>query len=228
MLHKLAGLILSALLLAGCNLQNADATSTPPPESAATHAPIISVLPVTEGNQAASVCYFKPYGIGAPFEVYSDPETAQVQHPAVIAQIDTGMYYPVVSEVDVWIQLVVAEGVTGWVRTGIGGLVGNCNSIPRSSVRPIPPEGICTVYYDKIMQDDAIFTDQTGTTMLEPLTPGQYFTVEARGQSRGFKIKLPDGRTGWIMTPDQVLSMNNALNGPCDTLPVEVSTVPGG
>src|SRR5262245_60318144 len=124
MFRKLAGLILTAALLAGCNLQN-DATATP--QNTPANAPVISALPVTEGNQVTNVCYFQPYGIGAPFDVYAEPETAQVPTLAIIGQIDTGMYYPVVSEIDVWIQLVIAEDSTGWVRSHIGGLVGNCN-----------------------------------------------------------------------------------------------------
>jgi hypothetical protein len=231
--RQLADCILITLLLAGCNLQSPDATAALTETPAGEGQPdvilptIPAVLPAAEGQQEAGVCYFVPYGIGAPFNVLSDPETAQVQ-PVALTQIDANIYYPVVSQLDVWVQLVAAEGVVGWVRYGIGAYAGPCDSIPRSTNRPVPPEGICTVYFDKVMSDEYFFVDQEGTTRLEPLVPGQYFPVEARGSNRALKVTLPDGRAAWVLTPEQLLSMNQALNGPCDTLPVEESTMPGG
>jgi hypothetical protein len=222
-LKQIAGWTLIACFMAGCNLQSPDATATPPNP---TPAPVIPGLPITDGSVDPALCYFMPYGIGAPFEVYDQPETAQVQ-PVSIAQIEPNIYYPVVAQIDIWIQVVAAQDVLGWVRSGIGALSGQCDAIPRATNRPVPPPNVCSIYFDKVMDTDAVYTDQTGTTPLVPLIAGHYYPAVARGQPTGYKVTLPDGQTGWITTPQQLLSMDGALNGPCEALPVEVSTTPG-
>lgn len=238
MLRKILGCLIIVVLLAGCNLSNeattviTTPTQPPTPELPATAftpepTPVISALPVTDGNQDPNVCYVRPYGDGAPFGVLSSPETAQIS-PDVVGYVDADVYYPVVYMIDVWLQVVVNDHLTGWMRYGFGGLSGNCDAVPKDARRPTPPQNMCTLYFDKVMEGDMIFLEQTGDMVLNPLLPGIYYQVVARGQPNGWRVRLNDGSTGWIRVPDFELSVNKSLNGPCDGLPVEASTAPGG
>ncbi|NWF68282.1 MAG: hypothetical protein HXY40_04290 [Chloroflexi bacterium] len=49
----------------------------------------------------------------------------------------------------------------------------------------------------------------------------------ARGSSGGLPVRLVNGQSGWLFTPEQLLYYQRALNGPCDALPLEQAP-PGG
>lgn len=219
-------LVIISVLLSACSLQQA-------PETAVTNSPTPtaptanSALPVSIDNPNPTLCYFGPYGIGAPFDAYDTP-TDDPEKRSSVGMVDTGILYAVLARTDLWYQVVVDAGVIGWVQYGTGGLQGECDQLPTSSSRPVAPEGVCTVYFDSVLAEDNLYTDQAGGAVLVPMVAGEYLVVEARGNLRGLRVRLADGQTGWLMTPDQVLYARRALSGPCDALPVEESDIPGG
>jgi hypothetical protein len=95
---------------------------------------------------------------------------------------------------------------------------------------PIPPEGVCTVYFDVTDDRDYDLYRQpdSSSDIVATVPEGVYVPVEARGSYDALRIRLDDGRTGWLIEPDQLLHLNHALNGPCEDLPVEQQSVPQG
>lgn len=211
-------------VVAACNLQQA---VTPSPPTATPIATPITALPAAPENQDTALCYFTPFGIGAPFDALETP-TRDVAQRVSVGMVDYGVYYPLISYTETWYQIVVSEGLIGWVAFGTGELVGNCEDVLFTPDRPPAPEGVCTVYFDTLSEQDVLYVDQRGGEVVAPMVAGEYLVVEARGSSGGLRVRLSDGRTGWLTTPDQVLYLTRALNGECEALPVEVSLTPGG
>jgi hypothetical protein len=212
--YFIAALVLS-FLLSACALQQAAPTPTPTPTATAT-LQVNNALPVSLDGQDPNLCYFSPYGIGSPFDAYEAP-ISETEQGTSVGMVESGQLYTALSKTDLWYQIVVSAGVTGWVRYGTGGLTGNCDSLPAASFRPPTPEGVCAVYFDSVTPQDNIYVDQEGTLV-----------VEARSRTATLRVRLSDGRTGWLLTPDQLLYARRALSGNCESLPVEESNVIGG
>jgi hypothetical protein len=212
-------------LLSACNLQQNEPTLTAvdaPPATSTTVA--IEPTSAVTNPVAATSCYFSAYGIGAPFDAYDTPSS----DGTIVGIVDAGVPFAVISQNDLWYQIALSDGVAGWIRQGVGGLSGECDNIPTTSNRPPVPDGVCTVYFDSVTADDLLYTDQNGGEVVAAMVAGEYLVVEARGQSTGYRVRLSDGRTGWLLTPVQLLNANRALNGSCDTLPVEQPAIIGG
>lgn len=220
-------LILSFMLIltSACSLQQVQITPEPTAVVSIPTTPAAST--VVAANPDTTACFFSPYGIGSPFDAYNTPDD-DLNQRASVGMVDYGVSYPVVAQNDLWYQIEVSEGVLGWVRWGTGGLSGNCSGVPTTSTRPPAPDGICTVYFDAVTTEDVLYADQNGGDVIAQMVAGEYVAVEARGNSRGFRVRLSDGRTGWLTTPDQLLYFNRALHGACDTLPVEQPNIIGG
>jgi hypothetical protein len=207
--------LLLICLLAACNLQQ----STPS---------VINTPPTIQPtNQDTALCYFNAYGIGTPFDAYDSPSNDQTQTVSV-GVVEYDVPYPVIAQNDLWYQITLSDGVAGWVHQGTGGISGDCANVPTTSTRSPAPDGLCTVYFDTVTADDQLYAEQLGDEIVAPMVAGVYLVVEARGQSGGWRVRLSDEHTGWLRTPDQLLNYNRALNGPCDVLPVEQSTIIGG
>jgi hypothetical protein len=97
-------------------------------------------------------------------------------------------------------------------------------------LRPVPPDGICSVYFDVTSERDYFIyiLPDFSSEIVATVPEGVYSFVEARGSYAGFRLRLEDGTTGWLIEPDQLLHYNRALNGQCEDLPIEQQDAPRG
>jgi hypothetical protein len=173
-------------------------------------------------------CYYFQYGIAAPHTAYTDP---RIGEPEQITFLEN-LFYPVIARSEIWYEIVLDGGEqTGWVRDGTGDLHGDCASLPLERMRPVPPEGICTLYIEpNDEQDYALYSfPDTDSQIVAVMPEGEYVRVEAYTGDEGYyRLRLAGRATGWLMEPYEVLRGNRALNGPCDALPVEANDIPMG
>jgi hypothetical protein len=174
-----------------------------------------------------NLCYYSQYGDGSPYNAYTDPRLGV---PEAILELENRVY-EAVSRTERWYEIALDDGQTGWVRSGTGSLVSTCEELPFERLRPDPPEDECSLYMDAIYEFDTTLYHQPDVengTVVGTAPEDTYIVVEARrSNGEGYRVRLDDGVTGWLMTPWRGLALTAAFSGPCNDVPYE-DTQPGG
>jgi hypothetical protein len=175
-----------------------------------------------------NLCYYSQYGDGSPFSAYTDPRLGL---PELIVELENRVYQAV-RRTERWYEIVLDGEQTGWVRSGTGSLVANCEDVPYERLRPIPPEDVCTVFLDAINEFDTTLYDRPDVengAIVSAAPEETYIVIEARrSNGEGLRVRLDDGMTGWLMAPWQGLALAAAFSGPCDDVPYEDGDAPLG
>jgi hypothetical protein len=167
-------------------------------------------------------CYYFPVGIAGPQSAYMDPRTEAWEFMTYLED----RFYPVVTRSEIWYEIVLEQGQTGWVVSGPRNLHGDCTALATVQMRPTPPEGICTIYLEP--RDDFEYSvyslPDRDSEVVAVMPQGEYVTVEAfTGGDEGYRVRLTDGTSGWFMeTISYLLGSSHVLNGPCGDVPIEL------
>jgi hypothetical protein len=203
-------------VLATCSGQSLTTTS---PTPAPTFEPI-NADPTQIAQLDPGKCYFFGWGIGAPFNSYTSPDLADVESTGIVIDVSP---YEIVAKSEDRYQVDSGDGGPVWVNQKWGIAQGNCTPVPFVRTRPDPPASICTLRLNAPADYDIV--DAMGNRI--GLFPwGEYVEITAVGQ--GYKVRLPDGREGYVDIPEQVLYYTASINGPCENVPVETGERPGG
>ncbi|MGB1285504.1 MAG: LysM peptidoglycan-binding domain-containing protein [Aggregatilineales bacterium] len=190
-------------------------------------------LPVYQtSSQSEFDCQIMLFGIGAPHVAYDRAIREGSVRIATGLQANTTLAVRQISEYRTQVQLL--DGSMGWIESGIGGLQGDCDNVPRIQTVPAPPETGCHIRIDSAATSESvqIHTDGVGVgALIGTLPDATWVSVIARGDNtQGYddarQIQLVDGRTGWLGSIS-VFTSFGMTSGNCNNLPV-VGLAPGG
>lgn len=170
------------------------------------------VNPPISNAPAPIGCTYTAYGIGAPHPVRTEPKLEAQQ----IGQADINLTFSVIAESELWYQIMLPDGRSGWLQRGTGAIDGQCGSLPFQAMRPPPPQDYCNLYLELSGTD--LYTTADSLNVIGQVPDDVYLAVTTAASSGALQIRLADGSIGWIRLPLDELNRVQALHGPCETI----------